>query len=93
MESLRSASVAKVIRALYERGTLYTTEISYETRVSERHLSVNVLPEMLKDEIVRSTSEKNKKYYELTDKGKILALALFDTENLVDAYRKGNLGT
>jgi len=86
MESLRSISVAKVIEILYKKGRLYESQISYETRVSARHLSVNVLPKMEKDGIVRSTSDKNKKYYELTDKGQILALALFDTEKLVDSY-------
>ena len=82
MESLKRSAVAKVILKLYEKGRLYTTELSYETRITARHLSTRVLPEMVRDGIVRCQKEKNRIYYELTEKGKILALALQNPDEL-----------
>ncbi|MEM5854101.1 MAG: winged helix-turn-helix domain-containing protein [Candidatus Aenigmatarchaeota archaeon] len=89
MESLRSSAAAKVLLALNKKGKLYTTELSYEIRVSARHLSLYVLPKMVKDNLVKSYKEKNRIYYELTELGKVIALALEDPRYLAALYKLG----
>ncbi|MEM7818652.1 MAG: winged helix-turn-helix domain-containing protein [Candidatus Aenigmatarchaeota archaeon] len=86
MESLRSSAVAKVLLALNKKGKLYTTELSYEIRVSARHLSLYVLPKMVKDNLVKSYKEKNRIYYELTELGKVVALALDNPNSFLQIY-------
>ncbi len=89
MESLRNNAVAKVLLALNKKEKLYTTELSYETRVSARHLSIHVLPKMVEDNLVKPSKEKNKIYYQLTELGKVVALALENPNYLAALYKLG----
>jgi len=81
MESLKQQTVTKILRALYKRGKLYTSQIAYETDVTLRHLS-RILPKMVREDLVSSYPEENKKYYELTEKGKAVVWALDNPDDL-----------
>jgi len=82
MESAKRSASGRVILALQKKSQMYTTELSYETRISLRHLSTNALPRLVAEGIVKTRKIKNRIYYELTDVGKILATALSNPEHL-----------
>jgi predicted transcriptional regulator len=94
MESAKRSAAGKVILALQKAGRLYTTQLSYETHVSLRHLSINALPGLVAEGIIKSTKQNNRVYYQLTDTGKIVAAALSNPGQLIltSRQRKKRIG-
>jgi predicted transcriptional regulator len=87
VETLRRPAVAKILSTLYKEGGLHAPEIAKKTDIALRH-AVRVLPKMEQDGLVKSYFEGNRKYYELTLRGEVLALAMFNLDALVDLYKE-----
>ena len=93
MEVVRKISTVRILSALYNQKEkeLYTTELARKTNLSLRHID-RVLPKMLEEGLIEVYQKNNKKYYKLTDKGRALAFALNNLDDLVkllaDSYLK-----
>jgi predicted transcriptional regulator len=77
MEAMESLAELKILWVLYGRR-LYTVDIHEKTGVSLRHVN-NILPALHKRGMVKSYTEKNRKYYELTERGEKRLLDFFES--------------
>jgi DNA-binding MarR family transcriptional regulator len=81
MESLTKRAVVKVMKVLYSKKRLYASQIARELDLTVRHLD-RILPKMVQDGLIREYRERNRKYCELTERGKSLLWALNNLDDL-----------
>jgi predicted transcriptional regulator len=87
MESIKQRTEVRILEALYSKNRLYASQLAREVNLTVRHVD-RVLPKMANDNLIKIYKERNKKYCEITEKGRALAWALLHPEDLAALFVK-----